>query len=106
MIGFKVFDDKRSIQVEVLYASLFFKKFTKLLSSPNLNFPPEVESRIQRSRPRPRAQKKSEAKDRLFEDRPSRGQRQEMFKAKDQGHNFFNYDWQIFYYFLAQKYLR
>ena len=35
----------------------------------------EVESRTQRLRPSPRTQKKSEAKakDRLFEDRPSRG---------------------------------
>ena len=34
----------------------------------------EVESRTQGSRPRPRTQKKSEAKDSLLEDRPSRGQ--------------------------------
>ena len=40
---------------------------------------PEVESRTQGSRPRPRTQKKAEAKakDSLFEDRPSRGQGQE-----------------------------
>ena len=35
---------------------------------------PEVESRTQGSRPRPRTQKKSEAKDSLSEDRHSRGQ--------------------------------
>ena len=38
----------------------------------------EVESRIQGSRPSPRTQKKSEAKDSLFEDRPSRGQGQAL----------------------------
>ena len=55
----------------------------------------EVESRTQGSRPRPRTQKKSEAKDSLSEDRHSRGQGQEWSrprtgmieaKAKDQGH--------------------
>ena len=55
----------------------------------------EVESRTRGSRPRPRTQKKSEAKDTLSEDRPSRGQGQECSrprtgvleaKAKDQGH--------------------
>ena len=39
-------------------------------------FVSEVESRTQHSIPRPRTQKKSEAKDRLFEDRTSRGQEQ------------------------------
>ena len=50
----------------------------------------EVESRTQGSRPRPRTQKKSEAKDSLSEDRHSRGQVQEcsrprtgMLEAKD-----------------------
>ena len=59
---------------------------------------PEVESRTQGSRPRPRTQKKSEAKDSLSEDRHSRGQGQPfrgqtlsrprtgMLEAKDQGH--------------------
>ena len=37
----------------------------------------EVESRTEGSRPRPRTQKKSEAKDSLSENRPSRGQGQE-----------------------------
>ena len=37
----------------------------------------EVDSRTQGSRPRPRTQKKSEAKDSLSEDRTSRGQGQE-----------------------------
>ena len=54
-----------------------------------------MESRTQGSRPRPRTQKKSEAKDSLSEDRHSRGQGQECSrprtgmleaKAKDQGH--------------------
>ena len=40
-------------------------------------FVSEVESRTQHSRPRPwTKKKKSEAKDRLFEDRTSRGQEQ------------------------------
>ena len=51
---------------------------------------PEVESRTQGSRPRPRTQKKSEAKakDSLSENRLSRGQGQECSRprAKDQGH--------------------
>ena len=58
---------------------------------------PEVESRTQGSRPRPRTQKKSEAKakDSLSEDRHSRGQGQTLSRprtgmleanAKDQGH--------------------
>ena len=44
----------------------------------------EVESRTQGSRPRPRTQKKSEAKanDSLFEDRPSRGQGQECWRPR------------------------
>ena len=45
---------------------------------------PEVESRTQGSRPRsrPRTQKKSEAKDSLSEDRPSRGQGQECSRPR------------------------
>ena len=44
----------------------------------------EVESRTQGKRPRPRTQKKSEAKakDSLFEDRPSRGQGQECSRPR------------------------
>ena len=47
----------------------------------------EVESRTQGSRPRPRTQKKSEAKDSLSEDRHSRGQGQECSRprTKDTG---------------------
>ena len=52
-----------------------------------------MESRTQGSRPRPRTQKKSEAKDSLSGNRHSRGQGQEysrprtgMLEAKDQGH--------------------
>ena len=47
-------------------------------------FIPEVESRTQGSRPRPRTQKKSEAKtkDSLFEDRHSRGQGQECSRPR------------------------
>ena len=41
-----------------------------------------VESRMQGSRPRPRTQKKSEAKDNLSEDRPSRGQGQECSRPR------------------------
>ena len=46
----------------------------------------EVESRTQGSRPRPRTQKKSEAKakDRLSEDRHSRGQGQECSRPRTQ----------------------
>ena len=47
---------------------------------------PEVESRTQGSRPRPRTQKKSEAKDSLFEDIHSQGPRTGILEAKDQGH--------------------
>ena len=43
---------------------------------------PEVESRTQGSRPRPRTQKKSEAKDSLSEDRHSRGQGQECSRPR------------------------
>ena len=43
---------------------------------------PEVESRTQGSRPRPRTQKKSEAKDSLSEDRYSRGQGQECSRPR------------------------
>ena len=42
----------------------------------------EVESRTQGLRPRPRTQKKSEAKDSLFEDRHSRGQGQECSRPR------------------------
>ena len=42
----------------------------------------EVESRTQGSRPRPRTQKKSEAKDSLSEDRHSRGQEQECSRPR------------------------
>ena len=45
-------------------------------------FYPEVESRTQGSRPRPRTQKKSEAKDSLSEDRHSRGQAQECSRPR------------------------
>ena len=45
-------------------------------------FLPEVESRTQGSRPRPRTQKKFEAKDSLSEDRPSRGQGQECSRPR------------------------
>ena len=41
-----------------------------------------MESRIQGSRPRPRTQKKSEAKDSLSEDRHSRGQGQECSRPR------------------------
>ena len=41
-----------------------------------------MESRTQGSRPRPRTQKKSEAKDSLFEDRTSRGQGQECSRPR------------------------
>ena len=43
---------------------------------------PEVESRTQGSRPRPRTQKKSEAKNSLSEDRHSRGQGQECSRPR------------------------
>ena len=43
---------------------------------------PEVESRTQGSRPRPRTQKKFEAKDSLSEDRHSRGQGQECSRPR------------------------
>ena len=49
--------------VPIMKTSLFFPKLL-----------PEVESRTQGSRPRPRTQKKSKAKDSLSEDRHSRGQ--------------------------------
>ena len=42
----------------------------------------EVELRTQGSRPRPRTQKKSEAKDSLSEDRPSRGQGQKCSRPR------------------------
>ena len=50
------------------------------------SFFPEVESRTQGSRPRPRIQKKSEAKakDSLSEDRHSRGQGQECSRPRTQ----------------------
>ena len=41
-----------------------------------------MESKTQGSRPRPRTQKKSEAKDSLFEDRHSRGQGQECSRPR------------------------
>ena len=44
----------------------------------------EVESRTQGSRPRPRTQKKFEAKDSLSEDRHSRGQGQECSRPRTQ----------------------
>ena len=43
---------------------------------------PEVESRTQGSRPRPRTQKESKAKDSLSEDRPFRGQGQECSRPR------------------------
>ena len=43
---------------------------------------PEVESRTQGSRPKPRTQKKSDAKDSLSEDRHSRGQGQECSRPR------------------------
>ena len=43
---------------------------------------PEVKSRTQGSRPRPRAQNKSEAKDSLSEDRHSQGQGQECSRPR------------------------
>ena len=49
---------------------------------------PEVESRTQGSRPRPRTQKKSEAKDSLSEDRTSRGQGQECSRPRTQAQAF------------------
>ena len=54
---------------------------------------PEVNSRTQRSRPRPMTPKKSEAmaKERLFEDRPSRGQRQKWSRPRTQDTIFLNY---------------
>ena len=42
----------------------------------------EVESRTQNSRPRPRTQEKSEAKDSISEDRPSLGQGQECSRLR------------------------
>ena len=45
----------------------------------------KVESRTQPSRLMPRTQKKFEAKDRLLEDRPFRGQKQEWSRPKTQG---------------------
>ena len=41
-----------------------------------------MEARTQSSRPRPRTKKKSQAKDSLFEDRPSRGQGQECSRPR------------------------
>ena len=49
-------------------------------SGPHETFLSEVESRTQGSRPR--TQKKSEAKNSLFEDRPSRGQGQECSRPR------------------------
>ena len=46
------------------------------------NYFAEVESRTQGSRPRPKTQKKSEAKDSLSEDRHSRGQGQECSRPR------------------------
>ena len=48
-----------------------------------------------------KAKTNAKVKDRLFEDKPSRGQEQEWVeaKAKDRGLNFLIYDWQIFHYF-------
>ena len=43
---------------------------------------PEVESRTQGSRPRPRTQKNSKAKDSLSEDRPFRGQGQKCSRPR------------------------
>ena len=47
-----------------------------------VNLQAEVESRTQGSRPRPRTQKKSEAKDSLSEDRHPRGQGQECSRPR------------------------
>ena len=47
-----------------------------------LRYLPEMESRTQGSRPRPRTQKKSEAKDSLSEDRHFRGQGQECSRPR------------------------
>ena len=84
------------------FLKTFYRSEDKLCLS-NLSFLPEVESRTQGSRPRPRTQKISQAKDSPYEDRPSRGQEQECSRprTKDTGasvlqkkglqNNFFNH---------------
>ena len=68
--------------------SLKLKRFPKLFKlghkgeQTSLVQTSEVESRTQGSRPRPRTQKKSEAKDSLYEDRHSRGQGQECSRPR------------------------
>ena len=51
-----------------------YDRFTSIIACFPFYCLSEVESRTQAARPRPRAQKKSEAKDSLSEDRHSRGQ--------------------------------
>ena len=74
----------------------------KLYPENTLIFSPKVESRTQGSRPRPRAQKKSEAKDSPSEDRPSRKSSRPRIKEtrrkcspkKKRRQNFFSGDLQ------------
>ena len=66
-------------------------------------FEAEVESRTQPSRPRIRKKSEAKAKDRLFEDRPSRGQGQEWSRPRTEDTIFQNYGRQIFHYFLTQS---
>ena len=58
-------------------------------------FVSEVESRTQHSRPRPRTQKKykAKAKDRIFEDKTSRGQEQKWSRSRPRTEDtiFLNY---------------
>ena len=69
-------DQKKSFFSQKLYEiRCESTKITKIRAL-NTNLGAEVESRTQGSRPRPRKQYKSEAKDSLSEERPSRGQGQ------------------------------
>ena len=58
--------------------------FTAAMQQSHVAILSEVESRTQGSRPRPRTQKNSEAKDSLSEDRHSRGQGQECSRPRTQ----------------------
>ena len=58
------------------------RKMVRFVLLACLPLKPEVESKTQGSRPRPKTQKKSEAKDSLSEDRHSRGQGQECSRPK------------------------
>ena len=96
-------DSKSMISNKPTYAEKLLRKTTGPSFLEIVHELSEVELRTQPSRPRPNNGKKFEAKDRVFEDRPSRGKGQDWSKPRPRlrAKNliFLNYGRQIFQYF-------